>query len=413
MEKVESMMFEKEKGNTKINRLRIIDKYEADYNLLLKSYWPKITNNIAEKNNTLGKNQLGTRKRKSSTDVAMINEFILDTARIHQQTIDIQQNDASACYDRIIANHASINSRREGTPKRVCKLRANTLHSTNFHIQTSLGTSKESYSHKQYPIHESGQGGGSAGNEFTFISVPIIKTIEKISPGWYSTNLNNKNKWETYMLVFVDDSRNFVTTKQRTHSNSPELCNLLQHAAQSWEHILSTSEGKLNPAKCVFYILQWTFQPDGTSKVDNTSVFRIPITSSDTKESINVPYLHPNQPATYLGHISQPDGNQTAPYNLVLSKTKNFAQRIISTNMSRQLITMTNSSIIDPTIKYPLTSPCFTDQQIDTIHKSIHPTVIAGMGYTSKWPKELRYGTHKHFSLKLQYSMDLNSSFRK
>ena len=90
----------------------------------------------------------------------MINKFIIDTARIHQQTIAIQQNGASACYDRIIANHASINSRREGTPKRVCKLRANTLHSTNFHIQTSLGTSKESYSHQQYPY-------------FWLVSVPL------------------------------------------------------------------------------------------------------------------------------------------------------------------------------------------------------------------------------------------------
>ena len=46
-------MFEKEKGNSKINRLQIIDKYEADYNLLLKLYWPKITNNIAGKETTL------------------------------------------------------------------------------------------------------------------------------------------------------------------------------------------------------------------------------------------------------------------------------------------------------------------------------------------------------------------------
>ena len=83
-------MFEKGKFNSKINRLRIIDKYEADYNLILKIYWPKITNNIAEKNNTLEKPQLGTRKRKRSTDAAMINEFIFDTARIHQQTIAIQ-----------------------------------------------------------------------------------------------------------------------------------------------------------------------------------------------------------------------------------------------------------------------------------------------------------------------------------
>ena len=71
--------------------------------------------------------------------------------------------------------------------------------------------------------------------------------------------------------------------------------------------------------------------------------------------------------------------------------------------MSRQLIDMKNSSIINPTIKYPLTLTCFTDKQIDTIHKSIHSAVIAGMGYTSMWPKTLRYGTDKHCSLKLQH----------
>jgi len=143
----------------------------------------------------------------------MINEFILDTTRIHQHTIAIQQNDTSACYNIVIANYASINSRREGIPKRVWKIRANTLHSTNIHIQTSLGTSKESYSHKRYPIHGSDQGRGSAGNEFTFIGVPIIKTIEEKFPGWHSTNLNNNNKWETHISVFVDDDQIATSSK--------------------------------------------------------------------------------------------------------------------------------------------------------------------------------------------------------
>ena len=44
---------------------------------------------------------------------------MLDTARIQLQIIAIQQIDASACYDRITANHVSLNSRREGTPKKV------------------------------------------------------------------------------------------------------------------------------------------------------------------------------------------------------------------------------------------------------------------------------------------------------
>ena len=42
-------MIEKKKENPIINRLQTIDKFEADYNLLLKLYWPKIMNNIAKK----------------------------------------------------------------------------------------------------------------------------------------------------------------------------------------------------------------------------------------------------------------------------------------------------------------------------------------------------------------------------
>ena len=136
-------MIEKEKENSKINRLRIINKFEVDCNLFLKIYWSKITNQIAEDNWTLGKNQLGNRNYKSTTDGALIDKVIIEMARINHETLTIQQNDVSACYDRIIANHASLNSRREGTPKNVCKLRANTLQSTQYHVQTALGTSSD------------------------------------------------------------------------------------------------------------------------------------------------------------------------------------------------------------------------------------------------------------------------------
>ena len=102
-------MLEKDKGSPKINRLRIIGKYEAYYNLLLKLYWPKLTTQHAEREGTLEKNQLGTRPHKCSNDASVIKELIVDTCRI-QFFLTIKQNDASAYYDRIIANHSSLNS---------------------------------------------------------------------------------------------------------------------------------------------------------------------------------------------------------------------------------------------------------------------------------------------------------------
>ena len=51
----------------------MIDKFKADYNLILNLYWPTITNQIAEDIGTLGKTQVENRKFKSATGGALIN----------------------------------------------------------------------------------------------------------------------------------------------------------------------------------------------------------------------------------------------------------------------------------------------------------------------------------------------------
>lgn len=84
-------MTEKENVNSKINRLWIIGKFEADYNLILKLYWPKIINESAEDNELLGKNQLWKCKFKRATDGVLINEFIIEIARINHEPLTIQQ----------------------------------------------------------------------------------------------------------------------------------------------------------------------------------------------------------------------------------------------------------------------------------------------------------------------------------
>ena len=47
-------------------------------------------------------------------------------------------------------------------------------------MQTSIGVSKKYYSNTDnFPIHGSGKGTGSAGTEWVFISIPMIKVIEQ------------------------------------------------------------------------------------------------------------------------------------------------------------------------------------------------------------------------------------------
>ena len=68
-------MIEKIPGNTKINKLRLINIYQADYNLIRKYFWPHKATHHAEQFNLLGETQWGTKPMCIAEMVASIDEF--------------------------------------------------------------------------------------------------------------------------------------------------------------------------------------------------------------------------------------------------------------------------------------------------------------------------------------------------
>ena len=50
------------------------------------------------------------------------------------------------------------------------------------------------------------------------------------------------------MVACGDDARNFVSS-HTSKGNDIELCKMLQDSVQSWEYLLTTAGGKLNPEK--------------------------------------------------------------------------------------------------------------------------------------------------------------------
>ena len=48
------MMMKKVTGNNKIHRLRCINKYESEYNMILKYFWSHLASHLAEYFNALG-----------------------------------------------------------------------------------------------------------------------------------------------------------------------------------------------------------------------------------------------------------------------------------------------------------------------------------------------------------------------
>ena len=94
------MMLEKKKGVRKIQLLRIIGLFEADFNTELKFLSANQMMIIAEENG-LSDEQHGLRKNRTCTDTTMIKLLIFECARAKKNTIGEVSYDCKACFDRV------------------------------------------------------------------------------------------------------------------------------------------------------------------------------------------------------------------------------------------------------------------------------------------------------------------------
>ena len=90
--------------------------------------------------------------------------------------------------------------------------------------------------------------------------------------------------------------------------------------------------------------------------MDTHSSHTLPITSSNTGLHTEIKQLQTNEPMTYLGYTSQPDGNQTPQLTKHVLKTTAFARMISTSNMNRHQTHTSSQSIINSTLIHILSS---------------------------------------------------------
>ena len=116
------ILIPKDEGRPQVYRLRIINTYESEYNLLLKYFWSKQGMKKTEATHWLGNNQTGERKNFCAVETATIEQLIIKTHGLTKFPLCIHQDDAMGYYGMIIRNHAILNSRKFGIPDNICKV---------------------------------------------------------------------------------------------------------------------------------------------------------------------------------------------------------------------------------------------------------------------------------------------------
>ena len=154
-------------------------------------------------------------------------------------------------------------------------------------------------------LYGSGQVSGNAGTEWLFIEESMISTIVRLCEGCNMSSPDRSTELKKIITGFVDDLRKYSNDWE---NNNPQVVlNKLKVLAQTWEHLLFVSGGKVELDKCALYTIQWMFSEDGIAKLKNKSNEKLSIKSSQTGKEYEIQLLNNDEYFQYLGITSSPN----------------------------------------------------------------------------------------------------------
>ena len=256
-----NILIEKDTGQPKINRLRIIHLFEADFNFYLKLQWGHRLVRRALSLNLLHDGQHGSIPGRTSVDPVLLTQLTADLCRVLKHDYARFDNDASASYDRIIVGLGMLAARKCGMPTSAIRTHADALQFMRYTVKTVHGVSEENYHGAVFaPLFGTGQGSGASPAVWLSLVVILLQTLDHLIPDRMNfRSIKGDLVHSRLSDAFVDGTSVGFTS---SYADAPidDLIERLQHVAQTWEHLLHLSGGKLNLSKCSWFVVKWEWK---------------------------------------------------------------------------------------------------------------------------------------------------------
>ena len=406
--KAVNVMIEKDPGRPRINRLRIIHLFEADYNLFLKIMWGSRLVRRSVDLNLLNDGQHGSVPGRTTMDPVMLNQLTTDLCRVLKVNYARFDNDASACFDRIIVALGMMAARRCGMPVAAIRTHAKALELMQYMVKTVYGVSDRSYQGTALaPLFGTGQGSGASPAVWLSLVVILLNTLERVVPERICfTSADGTIHHKRLVDAFVDDTAIGLT--DAGERSLLELVNALESVAQTWEQLLHFSGGALNLSKCSWYVMFWDWRQgrpvlreikadDPTIKLyqGSSSSFPVPIRQQRLNESSRILGVHQTPLGDFSDHIK-----------ILKSKADRYASCLRSPRLNSSDVRVFHRSIYKPAMLYSLPAIAIDEEELNSIQSKILPTLVQRLGLSSKLPTAIRHGPVEMGGLNL---MDLRT----
>ena len=151
-----SVMLEKDKGQPKLHRLRIIQLFEVDLNFLLSLVFGHRLMKFARKHCRLNESQYGSISEKQAQLVVLNKVLTYNRIRLTHQDAATSKFDAAANYDMILPVLAMIACQRLRLTKNPENLLYNSLIDLKHQVKTIYGLLDDYGPTREHPLFGSG-----------------------------------------------------------------------------------------------------------------------------------------------------------------------------------------------------------------------------------------------------------------
>ena len=253
---VVDVMLEKDPGQPRQHRLRIVALLESDYNQSQRIVLARRLAHHMEDFQMVPDMQYGSRPGKLCISPVLNKVISYDVIRQTKVSGAFIENDAIGCYDRLVNSIVFLELRHLGFPIQLLKTIQDAWNNAVHHIKTKYGCIASYSNTCAKPLFGPGQGSTTGPNLWGVLFSVIAKTLPQEVPAIFFKAVNDVLEVHSKGDAFVDDTQLGSTSTMSPGFSNPSsntevisVLSSLQALAQSWERLLFTTGGALNLQK--------------------------------------------------------------------------------------------------------------------------------------------------------------------
>ena len=393
----------KDEGPIYVHRLRAIHVVEAELQFFSKRLYAKQMVGLAEKKGLITDEQYGGRKGRRAQSVVLNKLMYYNITFQKREPAAFMDDDAKACYDRIIPSLASVEVQKWGISRKTSELTRAIVEQQQFRVKTAHGISNDTYAYSlSDQTYGMGQGLGWSGAIWMATSDTICKIIEREGAGMKYTSPDKTIVVTKNGDLFVDDTALGVT--EGTVIDGRTVLDQLQKDEQKHAFLLFAAGHRLALQKCCYYLSG--YKREGT-KHRHALIHELPgelkLRETFGGELKTVKRLQPFQAHRTLGNYLAINGRQDAQLRFLRKQVKQWVQRIKLSSLSKSNRLLAYFGYLIPSLAYRLATSSLTYKQCKELQTMVDPVLLHSYGLQRNTPKIVLFSTADQAGLNISH----------